>query len=208
MGDGWVRDRTAGWFGIGFLVLLLGSEGALTLPDADASAASVADFYDAHAGTVMVLQVVGFAACVLLGLFAYRLRVDDRRVAVTGMVLAAVAAVPAAITLVLAAVADPAHPGRAGTLNDLEPRGDDLLFLGVLLFALAVAAGPRSPGWLRGLAAAVAALTAVRLVAELFGSATGVLASLAPVAFLLLVAALVVVVFRGRTPGGRHLRAL
>ena len=43
-----IVDRTAGWLGIAFLVVLLTSEAALSLPDEHGSAASVATFYAAH----------------------------------------------------------------------------------------------------------------------------------------------------------------
>jgi hypothetical protein len=198
--NAWARDRTAGWLGVGFLVLLLGSEAALTLPDADASADSVADFYSRHVGVIVTLQVVGFLACLLLGLFAWRLRDDDRRVAAAGILLAVLAATPGILTVALALVADPADPSQAGSLNDLLPRGDDLLFVGVLLFAATVAAaGHAVPVWLRVLAGLVLALVAVRLLLEVAGASTGVWESLAPIAFLLLVAGLVVLVFRGST---------
>ena len=193
----WSRDRTAGWLGVGFLVLLLGSEAALTLPDADASDASVADFYSQHVGVIVTLQVVGFAACLLLGLFAWRLRADDRRVSATGILLAVLAAAPGVLTVLLALVADPDDPSRAGTMNDLLPRGDDLLFVGVVLFAVAVAAGSAVPVWLRALAWLVVLLVVVRLLLELTGAGTGVWESVAPIGFLLLVAGLVVLVFRG-----------
>src|SRR3954468_9722184 len=122
----WTRDRARAWLGVGFVVLLLGSEGALTLPDENASNASVADFYTTHQSAIVVLQVVGFVACVLLAMFAWRHRSLDRRVAITGVVLAALAAAPGAITIVTALVADTSDPAAAGRFNRLEPRGDDL----------------------------------------------------------------------------------
>lgn len=198
---GWVRDPTAGWLGIGFLVLLLGSEGALTLPDSDASAASVADFYAQHGTAIVSLQVVGFVACLLLGLFAWRVRVDDPRLAASGVLLAVLAAAPGAVTTVLAVVADPARPAQAGRLNDVVPRADDLLFVGIVLFAGAVVASAASPGWMRGLGAVVATLSGVRLVMDLAGADPGPWESLAPLAFLVLVAAMVLLVFRGKAPG-------
>src|SRR3954453_14617125 len=74
-------DRTAGWLGVASLLTLLASEIALTLPDVDATPSAVAGFYAAHRGVVVVLQVAGFAASVMLGLFAWRLRQVRRGVA-------------------------------------------------------------------------------------------------------------------------------
>jgi hypothetical protein len=196
--NGWTRDPTRGWVGLGFVVLLLGSEGALTLPDENASNASVADFYTKHQSAIVVLQVVGFVACALLAVFAWRHRVLDRRVAITGVVLAVLAAAPGVLTIVTALVADTSDPAAAGRLNRLEPRGDDLLFVGIVLFAAAVA-GCRafSPMWLRVLACLVVLATVVRLGLELAGADLGGFESVAPLAFVVLVAAMAAVAFVG-----------
>jgi hypothetical protein len=194
----WAVDRTAGWVGVAFLVTLLASEAALSLPDEQSPAATVATFYAQHRSVIIVLQVVGFVSCALLALFAWRLRAVDRMVAAAGLVLAVTALAPGLITLVLAVAADPQLPGRAGTLNRLEPRGDDLLFLAITLFAATIAVRlGRSPLWI-GMVAAVVALTGVlRLALEILGRPRGVLDSLAPITFLVLVAGLVWLRFQG-----------
>jgi hypothetical protein len=202
MEDDWNPDRTAAWLGVAFIVLLLASEAALTLPDVGASAVSVATFYAQHRGVIVVLQVLGFVACGLLGLFAWRLNAVDRLVAVAGLVLAVAAAVPGVITVWLAATADPADPAPAGNLNELEPRGDDVLFVGITLFAAAVLlTRAAAPAWLRGLALVTAIACLLRLVLEVIGGQRGLLDSLGPIAFLLLVGGLVVVEFRGHRRG-------
>ena len=65
-----------------------------------------------------------------------------------GVMTALCALVPGLITLVIALVADPADPTSVARWNSLEPRGDDVLFLGVLLFAVAVTYG-RAGAFLR-----------------------------------------------------------
>src|SRR2546430_17027734 len=80
-----IVDRTAGWLGIAFLVLLLASEAALVLPDEHASAATVASFYAAHRAAIIGLQVAGFAGSALLALFGWRLRVIGPGVAPAGV---------------------------------------------------------------------------------------------------------------------------
>jgi hypothetical protein len=134
----------------------------------------------------------------LLSLFALRLQRIDRGAAVAGVVLAVAALAPGLVTVALAIAADPQNPSTADTLNRLEPRGDDLLFVGVTLFAIVVAVRlGRSPLWV-GIVAAVVALTCVlRLALEILGRPRGVLDSLAPITFLVLVAALVWLRFRG-----------
>lgn len=193
-----IVDRTAGWLGIAFLVLLLASEVALSLPDEHASAATVATFYAAHRAVIIGLQVAGFAGSALLALFGWRLRVISPGVAGAGLVLAATTLAPALITLVLAVVADPAHPGAAGTLNQWEPRGDDLLFVGVTLFAATLLPFlGRPPRWLGVLAGIVAVFCLLRFALELLGRPRGAVDALAPVSFLVLVAALTWLSFRG-----------
>jgi hypothetical protein len=192
----WAVDRTAGWLGVAFLVTLLGSEAVLSLPDETASPAAVAGFYAEHRTFIIVLQIVGMVSAALLGLLAWRLRAVDRRVSGAGLILAVAALAPSLITLVTAVVADPANPGNADTYNRLEPRGDDVLFVGILLFAVAITL-LRSPGWLRVVAAIVAVTCLLRLTLEVLGRPRGVLDALAPLAFLGLVAGLTWLSFRG-----------
>jgi hypothetical protein len=191
-------DRAAGWLGIGFLVLLLLGEAALSLPDEHAAASDVASFYAAHRAVIVVLQILGFVASVLLGLVAWRLRAIGPGVAGAGILLAVASLVPGIVTLVLALIADPARPSAAGALNRWEPRGDDVLFVGVTLFAATLLAFlGRPPRWLGILAALVAVCCLVRFGRELLGRSGGVADILAPVSFLVLVAALIVLCFRG-----------
>ena len=191
-------DRTAGWLGIAFLVLLLASEITLSLPDEHATAAAVAAFYAAHRAVVIGLQIAGLVASVLLALFVWRLRVISRGVAGAGLVLAATTLAPTLITLGLALIADPAHPAAAGTLNHGEPRGDDLLFVGVTLFAATLLPFlGRPPRWLGVLAGIVAVFCLLRFALELLGQPRGALDAIAPITFLVLVAALTWLCFRG-----------
>jgi hypothetical protein len=81
-------DRVAGALAAGFVVLLLATELVLSLPDETASAAVVASFYATHRTLIIILQLLGFVAAVLLGAYAWRLRSVDRVVAVTGLVMA------------------------------------------------------------------------------------------------------------------------
>jgi hypothetical protein len=197
----WAVDRTAGWLGVGFLVTLLASEAALSLPDERTPAETVATFYAEHRAVIIVLQVAGFASCALLALFAWRLRNIDRRVAATGVILAVAALAPGLITVALAIAADPQHVANVATLNRLEPRADDILFLGITLFAVAIVVLlGRSPRWIGIVAAVVALACLFRLVLEAVGRPRGFLDSVAPITFLVLVAALVWLRFRGYPP--------
>ena len=191
-------DRVASALAAGFVVLLLATELLLTLPDETDSAAFVARFYVAHRGFVISLQVLGILAAVLLGGYAWRLRSVDRIVAAAGMIMAACGLAPSLITLVIAIVADPDNPSSAGSWNVLEPRGDDLVFVGIVIFAAAVLLrfGRRLPAL--GLLAALVALSCLaRLVLEIVGRHRGPLDAIGPLSFLLLIAVMAVLSFRG-----------
>jgi hypothetical protein len=102
------------------------------------------------------------------------------------------------VTIVIALVADPAHPGRAGTWNVREPRADDLLFVGITIFGATIAARPRFPALARVLGAVVAVLCGARLLVESTGHARGTFESLGPTMFVVLVACLGVFSATGR----------
>jgi hypothetical protein len=191
-------DRVAGTLAAGFVLLLLATEVVLTLPDETASAGAVASFYATHRGFVMILQLLGVVAAGLLGGYAWRLRSVDHIVAVAGLIMAACGLIPSLITLVIAFVADPSHPGTAGRWNTLEPLGDDILFVGILLFAGAVALrlGRRLPA-LGLLALLVAVSCLIRLVLELAGRTRGVLDAIAALSFVLLIAVMAILSFLG-----------
>jgi hypothetical protein len=191
-------DRVAASLAIGFVVLLLATELILSLPDETASASDVATFYAAHRNFIIILQVLGFGASALLGGYAWRLRRVDRVVSTAGMILAVSSLVPGLVTMVIAIVADPDEPALASRWNLLEPRGDDILFVGILLFAAAIALrlGRRLPA-LGVLALLVAVGCLTRLVLEMVGTSAGPLAAAVPLSFLILVAVMAVSSFLG-----------
>jgi len=191
-------DRLAGALAAGFVVLLLATELVLTLPDEADSPVVVANFYATHTNFIIILQVLGLVAAALLGGYAWRLRSVDGVVAATGMIMAGCAAVPGLITLLIAIVADPDHPAAAGRWNALEPRGDDLLFVGIVVFAGAVAVrlGRRLPA-LGVLAGLVALSCLARLLLELAGSSRGVMDAVGPLLFVVLIATMAVLSFLG-----------
>jgi hypothetical protein len=197
--------------GVAFLVTLLASEAVLALPDEHATASAVAQFYAAHRVFIIVLQIVGMVGSALLAACAWRLRRVDRAVGLAGIVLAVITITPGVITLMIAIAADPDHPARAGALNKLEPRGDDALFVGVVLLAAVVVVRlGRRPLWLGILASVVAVCCLLRLVLEAMGATRGLLETFAPFFFLMLVAALSGLAFYGYPPrrsaeSGSHL---
>jgi hypothetical protein len=114
------------------------------------------------------------------------------------MIMAVCALVPGLITLVIAIVADRDHPAAAGVWNALEPRGDDALFVGIVLFAgtIALRLGRRIPA-LGVLAGLVAVSCLARLVLEAAGSKRGPLEAVGPLLFVILIAVMAVSSFLG-----------
>jgi hypothetical protein len=191
------RDLPGALLAFAFVLLLLGSEAALTLPDETAGDTAVATFYAGHRGSIVVLQLAGLLAAGLLAAYALRLRRVDRAVGNAALLTAVLACAPALVTLALALVADPAHPAAAGTWNALEPRADDLLFAGITVFGATVALRLRPPV-VRVLGGLVAVLFVVRFVLEVMGRERGVVDSLGPILFVVLVGTLGVLSARGR----------
>jgi uncharacterized membrane protein len=191
-------DRVAGALAVGFVVLLLATEVMLTLPDETASPAAVASFYATHRTFIVILQLLGVVAAGLLGGYAWRLRTVDRVVSVAGMIMAACGLIPSLITLVIAVAADPDHPGTAGRWNILEPLGDDILFVGILLFASAVVVrlGRKLPA-LGLLALFVAVSCLIRLALDIAGMSRGPLDAIGPLSFVLLIAVMAILSFLG-----------
>jgi hypothetical protein len=114
------------------------------------------------------------------------------------MIMAACGLVPSLITLIIAFVADPSDPASAGTWNLLEPRGDDILFVGIVIFAGAVAVrlGRRLP--VLGVLALLVAVSCLgRLVLEITGGKRSPLDAIGPLSFLLLIAVMSILSFLG-----------
>ncbi len=205
------RDRAGALLAAGFIVLLLASEAALSLPDEFDGAEFVARFYADHRVTIIVLQVVGLLAAGLLAGYALRLRRVDAVVGAAGVVTAILACAPGLVTIVLTVVADPAAPTRAGIWNQREPRADDLLFIGIVAFGLAVAVQLREHRVAAAAGGLTALLCAARLGLDASDRARGAFDSLGPLAFVLLVAVLGVMSWRGEMtprhdqPGGPKL---
>ena len=191
-------DRLAAGLAFAFIVLLLATELVLTLPDEADSPAIVARFYTEHRAFIIALQLLGVLDALLLGGYAWRLRSVDRSVAGAGLLMALCALAPTMITLVLAIVADPTRPQTAARWNILEPRGDDILFVGIVVFAstIAVRLGRNNPA-LGVLALIVAVACLLRLILEAAGKSRGALEAVGPLLFVVLIATMAVLSFRG-----------
>lgn len=155
-------------------------------------------FYAEHRTFIIALQLLGVIDALLLGGYAWRLGSVDRFVAGAGLLTAFRALAPTMITLILAIVADPAHTKTAARWNMLEPRGDDILFVGIVVFAstVAVRLGRNNPA-LGILAFLVAVACLLRLILKAAGKNRGALEAVGPLLFVVLIATMAVLSFRG-----------
>ena len=199
LGDSGRRsDRVSAALAAGFILLLLAPELVLSLPDETAAPSSVAGFYTQYRAFIVILQLLGFVAAALFGAYAWRLRRVDRAVSWGGLLTALCALVPGLVTLEIAVTADPTDPASAARWNSLEPRGDDILFIGILAFAVAVVVRlGRGVPMLGAIGLVVALACLARLILEAAGHRRGALESAGPLSFVVLVGVMAVLSFRG-----------
>ena len=171
------------------MVLLLVSAGMVSVPGRADSVAEVRDFYSRHVALIVIAQLVGLVAAVVLIVFARRLGQDGAHssVTTTGVAVGAAAVVTAAPVLWLCAVADSASARNVDRLATASDLVDVLLFAAIALFG-AMLARWVVPTWLRVVSLLVALTAGVRAVALLGGS--GFLEVVAPMAFVVFVALL------------------
>jgi len=173
-----VSSRAAGLWGIAFVVLLLVSAAAVSIPTSNESGERIADFYRRHGDVVIAQQVIGVLA---LGAFvAFALLLPPHRwlrIAVAAFVVTELATnlVPFAM-VVTQPSASTAH-----TLTFVEDIADAALFVAIALFVSALTLA--EPLWLRVAAYVVAAACVLRAVAGPLGF--NVFDAVAPLAFVL-----------------------
>jgi hypothetical protein len=194
--------RAAGAWGWAFTVLLLLSAGMASVPGGADAASTVREFYTAHAGVVVVAQVVSLLASVALVLFSLTLRGPARgrdlgRPEAAGLAVAAASVLTVVPPLWLSVVADTASSSALHRLAVASDLVDVVLFLTIGAFA-GVLAAAASATWFTGLSACVAVLAVARAVALLLGS--GLLELAAPLAFVGWVALVSTLVLLRRSP--------
>ena len=194
-------QRSGAVFGLAFIVVLFLSAAAVSLPEPNASGQQIVDFYTQHRAVVTVAQLLALWTAPLLVLFALRLRAVDRPSGTAALPVAVIGPLPAIAALILAFIADPGHTDVAHGLNVAAGITDDLLFLIISGFAATVWAGRAAyRPWLRGIAVVVSLLCLIRGVLG-FVQVQGPFDVAAPIAFLVLIAALSIRMLRRRSPG-------
>jgi len=172
-----VSSRASGVWGLAFVVLLLVSAAAVSVPTSQESGARIADFYRQHGDVVTAQQVIGVVALAAFVAFALLLAPNQwLRVALIAFVVTELAtnAVPLAIVLTKPS-ADTAH-----TLTFVEDLADAALFVAIAMFVSALTLA--EPLWLRVAAYVVAAVCVVRAVGGPLGFTS--FDAVAPIAFL------------------------
>lgn len=193
------RSHRAAVTGTCFTVLLLVSAGMATVPGGDDPAVRVRSFYLSHSGVVLAAQVIGLAAAGVFALFARAVGPAGDSRPGSGLVRqcgygVAVAAAGTAVPVVwLCFAASNASSRLLHGLAVASDWTDVVLFAFISGFAVSVASST-TPRWLRAVAVVVFLVTGARAV--LLATGASALEVAAPLAFLALVASLVVVDLR------------
>src|SRR5207302_995609 len=130
-------SRRGGWWGVAFVVTLAVSAGMVSLPTSAQSGAQIAGFYRAHAGVILVQQVLGVLSVVFFLLFAVALGASRRRWLLVGTVLVAITELATNVLPVVLALSNPT-PDGAYALTVAEDLADAALFASVAVFSIAV----------------------------------------------------------------------
>ena len=175
-------SRRGGWWGVAFVVTLAVSAGMVSLPTSAQSGAQIAGFYRAHAGVILVQQVLGVLSVVFFLLFAVALGASRRRWLLVGTVLVAITELATNVLPVVLALSNPT-PDGAYALTVAEDLADAALFASVAVFS--VAATIDQVAWVQVTGLVVAALAVIRAAATPF--AITALDLVAPLAFIALI---------------------
>ena len=197
------RGRAAGWWGLAFLVLLLLSAGMASVPDGTDSPTVVRHFYTAHAGVIVVAQVVALAASAVFVPFVLTLRRGSgagrpgSEVEVAGLVVAGASVLTVVPVLWLVVVADTAARADLHGLTVAGDLTDVVLFLAIAVWSAMLVRASSTVAF-RVLAGIVGVLSLARAVFLLARSSA--LEVVGPTAFLVLVLVLSTLVLLRRTP--------
>ena len=185
-------SRRGGWWGIAFVVTLFVSGAMVSLPTGRQTGRAIAAFYAAHAGVILVQQVLGVLTLVFFLGFALALGARRRRWLLAGTVLLAISELVTNIVPVILALTNPG-PDGAHAWTVIEDLADEALFISIAVFS--AAATTAEVGWVRAVGLVVAAISLLRVGLTLFGVAA--LDALAPIAFLILIVILSVRILMG-----------
>src|SRR2546421_11921546 len=187
-------SRRGGWCGIAFVVTLFLAAAMVSLPTARQSGRAIAAFYAAHAGVIVVQQVLGVVTLAFLLAFALALGARRRRWLLVGTVMLAISELVTNIVPVILALTNPG-PDGAHAWTVIEDLADEALFISIAVFSVAATVG--EVGWVRLAGLMAAAISLLRVALTQFGVAA--LDALAPIAFLILILILSVRILMGLT---------
>ena len=183
-----VTDRTAGWFGILFVVLLFLSAGMVTLPSSTQSPEVTAAFYATNRWVILIAQGLGLIAAPVFIAFAFGVQnsvssvpASDRIEAIgwAGILVGIVSLLTAVPVIVLSLTTY----GLTFWVQ-MTDQSDAILFLAIAAFcALAAVRGQYAPAWWRAVATLTGLFALVRSIAGFVG-VTSFLDLAVPLAFV------------------------
>ncbi|HLF42600.1 MAG TPA: hypothetical protein VJA46_03610 [Acidimicrobiia bacterium] len=194
------KPRHVGWLGFGFAILLFLSSAMVSAPRSDAPLGEIGAFYAANQTIILIAQALGLVAAVILVLFIFGLSelLSDTRVKITGMLVAAAAALTSVPLIVMTFQGSDLSP----TMVSLTDITDAVLFLAIAVLFAVLATNSRIPMWIRGPCVVGAGLTLVRGYLG-FGPVFTTLDVIAPLSFVVIVLVLAGWAFRA-SPGSHR----
>src|SRR5438309_8411616 len=175
-------SRRGGLWGIAFVVTLFVAGAMVSLPSSRRTGSTIADFYAAHTGVILVQQVLGVVTLAFFLAFALALGARRRRWLLVGTALLTISELVTNIVAVILTLTN-LGPDGAHAWTVIEDLADEALLISIAIFS--VAATIDEVGWVRAGGLAVAAISLLRVMLTPFGVAA--LDALAPIAFLILI---------------------
>src|SRR2546423_10922830 len=120
--------RRGGWWGIAFVVTLFVAGAMVSLPTARQAGRTIAAFYAAHTGVILVQQVLGVITLAFLLAFALALGARRRRWLPVATVLPVISALVTNVVPVILALTNP-EPDRAHPWTVIEDLAGQPLFI-------------------------------------------------------------------------------
>src|SRR5207245_7211290 len=133
-------SRRGGWWGIAFVVTLFVAGAMVSLPTARQTGRAIVAFYAAHAGVILVQQILGLVTLAFFLGFALALGARRRRWLLVGTVLLAISELVTNIVPVILALTTP-EPDGAHAWTGGEDLAAEALFMSSAGFSAAAIVG-------------------------------------------------------------------